>query len=366
MISFLIATVLILLLIAIKLLKGTIYATQKVGEITFAGAGRVAGGVRKPSTGKLRKAGSTVMTAGKAGVKFAGTAARKFVGIFEMVLKVSVGFLIPIGVVEIITSLGIFLVVVGSAAGYYNNIREGIKKTQETSQVQAAEASKDLPTVAGTSARAGVFRGTGNPGIKDEEWNKISKYAKMTINTAIAFVQDDTVFYSQPIVPGGYDCSAFQSTVVELGTGYTFSGKKVTKYDDKKAKEIFDNRATLNKTALQEQHYTVSMQQAYPPGSDGYVGTTKDPDWQSKILPGDMLNYGGAGSAGHIRMYLGHRKSDGKVLFIESGGYYGQHYKDVDMKVKAAHTLGINDGGVELFAGAVNGMQIERPYVRMK
>lgn len=359
MISFLTATVLILLLIAVKLLKGTIYATQKVGEITFAGAGRVAGGVRKPSPSKLRKAGRT-------GVRFVGTAARKFVGVFEMVLRVLVGFLIPAGVVEIITTLGIFLVVVGSAAGYYNNVREGIRKTQETSQVQASEAGKDLPTVAGASAGAGVFRGTGNPGIKDEEWNKISKYAKMTINTAIAFVQDDTVFYSQPIVPGGYDCSAFQSTVVELGTGYTFSGKKVTKYDDKKAKEIFDNRATLNKTALQEQHYTVSMQQAYPPGSGGYVGTTKDPDWQSKILPGDMLNYGGAGSAGHIRMYLGHRKSDGKVLFIESGGYYGQHYKDVDMKVNAAHTLGINDGGLETFTGAVNGMQIERPYVRMK
>lgn len=35
MISFLIAFILILLIIAIKLLKGTIYATQKAGEIAF-------------------------------------------------------------------------------------------------------------------------------------------------------------------------------------------------------------------------------------------------------------------------------------------------------------------------------------------
>lgn len=201
------------------------------------------------------------------------------------------------------------------------------------------------------------FGSTDNPGIKDDEWSKASKYAQATVNTAIAFVQDDRLFYQQlPPNAGGYDCSAFVTAVIELATGYTYAGTKVTKgYDPK---DFFEHRAEKTKRDLQWPTYTGGMMAAVPASSKAYVGMSSDGDIEGKLQPGDVFV-----NDEHTKMYAGHRASDGKVVWVQSSCPGAEKWKDIAMTKKRS------DMGVSVSSGidAGDGMtyQVYRPYVLM-
>jgi hypothetical protein len=195
-----------------------------------------------------------------------------------------------------------------------------------------------------------------NPGIKPDDWDKASNYAKAVVNTAISFVSDDKLYYDMGAGPGGYDCSAFVTTVIELSTGYTYGGTKVTKNYD--PKQWFETRTSKSKMDLQEAYYTGTMMKELTQSSKAYIGMSTDPGIESKILPGDVFV-----NSVHTKFYAGHRASDNKIVWVQSSCHNCNtiKFKDVATQVKRA------DMGVSVSDGVDGGTpgkvyEIYRPY----
>ena len=348
MFSALICVALILVLVALRMSRVALWASKKVAGMAIGTSGRVlshAGGKNKAVRVAAKTAG-----AGKKTSDIVFSAAGTGVKALEWVDKTLLGIFMPMALVELIVTSVVAFTLLGGISAYATSVYTGLKKTESTTQAQAQVASSSAPE--GTS---GTFQSTANPGIKDDEWNKASAFAKKAVNTGIAIMQHDELFYSMSNTVRAVDCSTFTSMAVELGTGYTVDGQKVTKYQ---AKDFMDHLGDKKRSDLQK--YSASGAQAgyYPPGSEGYLATgIKRGSIPSNALPGDLL-----ANSSHVLMYMGHRKSDGKVMVIESSrrGATG-FFKDV------ATTQSRSDMGIQAESGwDKRTYTLFRPYVRMK
>lgn len=348
MFSVLICVALLLVLIALRMTRIALWASKKVAGMTLGTSGRVlshvggkskVGSVATKTAGFGKKTSDIVFSAAGTGVKA-----------LEWVDKALLGIFMPMALVEFIVVLVIAFTLFGGISAYATNVYDGLKKTESTSKVQAKESSSSEP-----EGTAGTFQSTANPGIKDDEWNKASKFAKKTINTGIAIMQHDELYYAFSHSVRAVDCSTFTSMAIELGTGYTVDAQKVTKYQ---AKDFMDHIGDKSRDDLQK--YSTSGMQAgyYPPGSEGYLATgVLQGNLPSNALPGDIL-----ANSEHVLMYMGHRKSDGKAMIIESSmsGAKG-FFKDV------ATTKPRTDMGIQPESGwDKRTYTLFRPYVRMK
>lgn len=325
-----------------------LWASKKVAGLALGTTGRVlsrAGGKRRVGSVAAKTAGF-----GKRASDFLFSAAGTGVKALEWIDKALLGIFLPMALVEFIVVSVIAFTLFGGIAAYATNVYDGLKKTETTSQKQAKASSSSEP-----EGTAGTFQSTANPGIKDDEWNKASSFAKKAVNTGIAIIQHDELFYEMTHRVRAVDCSTFTSMAIELGTGYTVDAQKVTKYQ---AKDFMDHISEKSRDDLQK--YSTSGMQAgyYPAGSEGYLatGVTRG-SIPSNALPGDIL-----ANSGHVLMYMGHRKSDGKAMVIESSmrGATG-FFKDV------ATTKPRTDMGIQPESGwDKRTYTLFRPYVRMK
>lgn len=348
MFSVLICVALLLVLIALRMTRIALWASKKVAGMTLGTSGRVlshvggkskVGSVATKTAGFGKKTSDIVFSAAGTGVKA-----------LEWVDKALLGIFMPMALVEFIVVSVIAFTLFGGISAYATNVYDGLKKTESTSKVQAKESSSSEP-----EGTAGTFQSTANPGIKDDEWNKASNFAKKTINTGIAIMQHDELYYSFSHSVRAVDCSTFTSMAIELGTGYTVDAQKVTKYQ---AKDFMDHIGDKSRDDLQK--YSTSGMQAgyYPPGSEGYLATgVLQGSLPSNALPGDIL-----ANSEHVLMYMGHRKSDGKVMIIESSMSDAKgFFKDV------AATKPRTDMGIQPESGwDKRTYTLFRPYVRMK
>lgn len=348
MFSVLICVALLLVLVALRMSRMALGASKKVAGMALGTSGRVLS-----RAGGKSRVGSVAAKTARVGRKtsdFVFSAAGAGVKALEWVDKALLGIFMPMALVEFIVASVIAFTLFGGISAYATNVYEGIKKTESTSQEQSKESSSSEP-----EGTAGAFQSTANPGIKDEEWNKASSFAKKAVNTGIAIMQHDELYYSWDHAVKAVDCSTFTSMAVELGTGYTVDAQKVTKYQ---AKDFMDHIGDKSRDDLQK--YSTSGMQAgyYPAGSEGFVatGVTRSA-LPSNALPGDLL-----ANSEHVLMFMGHRKSDGKAMFMESSDSGDKtHFKDVataqprmDMGIKA-------DDGYD-----TRTYTLFRPYVRMK
>lgn len=348
MFSVLICVALLLVLIALRMTRIALWASKKVAGMTLGTSGRVlshvggkskVGSVATKTAGFGKKTSDIVFSAAGTGVKA-----------LEWVDKALLGIFMPMALVEFIVVSVIAFTLFGGISAYATNVYDGLKKTESTSKVQAKESSSFEP-----EGTAGTFQSTANPGIKDDEWNKASNFAKKTINTGIAIMQHDELYYSFSHSVRAVDCSTFTSMAIELGTGYTVDAQKVTKYQ---AKDFMDHIGDKSRDDLQK--YSTSGMQAgyYPPGSEGYLATgVLQGNLPSNALPGDIL-----ANSEHVLMYMGHRKSDGKAMIIESSMSDAKgFFKDV------ATTKPRTDMGIQPESGwDKRTYTLFRPYVRMK
>lgn len=348
MFSVLICVALLLVLIALRMTRIALWASKKVAGMTLGTSGRVlshvggkskVGSVATKTAGFGKKTSDIVFSAAGTGVKA-----------LEWVDKALLGIFMPMALVEFIVVSVIAFTLFGGISAYATNVYDGLKKTESTSKVQAKESSSSEP-----EGTAGTFQSTANPGIKDDEWNKASNFAKKTINTGIAIMQHDELYYSFSHSVRAVDCSTFTSMAIELGTGYTVDAQKVTKYQ---AKDFMDHIGDKSRDDLQK--YSTSGMQAgyYPPGSEGYLATgVLQGSLPSNALPGDIL-----ANSEHVLMYMGHRKSDGKAMIIESSMSDAKgFFKDV------ATTKPRTDMGIQPESGwDKRTYMLFRPYVRMK
>ncbi len=348
MFSVLICVALLLVLIALRMTRIALWASKKVAGMTLGTSGRVlshvggkskVGSVATKTAGFGKKTSDIVFSAAGTGVKA-----------LEWVDKALLGIFMPMALVEFIVVSVIAFTLFGGISAYATNVYDGLKKTESTSKVQAKESSSSEP-----EGTAGTFQSTANPGIKDDEWNKASNFAKKTINTGIAIMQHDELYYSFSHSVRAVDCSTFTSMAIELGTGYTVDAQKVTKYQ---AKDFMDHIGDKSRDDLQK--YSTSGMQAgyYPPGSEGYLATgVLQGSLPSNALPGDIL-----ANSEHVLMYMGHRKSDGKAMIIESSMSDAKgFFKDV------ATTKPRTDMGIQPESGwDKRTYTLFRPYVRMK
>lgn len=348
MFSALISIALLLVMVALRMSRIALWTSKKVVGMAMGTSGRVlshAGGKHKA----VKAVAKTAMF-GKRVSDVAFSVASVGVKSLEWVNASLLGVFMPMALVEFIVTSVVTVTLFGGISAYASNVYEGIKKTESTTQVQAQEASKSEP-----EGNAGEFQSTANPGIKDDEWNKASDLAKKTVNTGIAIMQHDELYYSWDHVVKAVDCSTFTSMAVELGTGYTVDAQKVTKYQ---AKDFMDHIGDKSREDLQK--YSVSGTQAeyYPAGSEGFVatGVTRSA-LPSNALPGDLL-----ANSEHVLMFMGHRKSDGKAMFMESSNSGDKtHFKDV------ATTQPRMDMGIKAEDGYdIRTYTLFRPYVRMK
>lgn len=325
-----------------------LWASKKVAGLALGTSGRVlsrVGGKSKAGSVAAKTAGF-----GKKSSDFLFSAAGTGVKALEWVDKALLGIFLPMALVEFIVASVIAFTLFGGIAAYATNVYSGLKETESTSQKQAKASSSSEP-----EGTAGTFQSTANPGIKDDEWNKASSFAKKAVNTGIAIIQHDELFYEMTHRVRAVDCSTFTSMAVELGTGYTVDAQKVTKYQ---AKDFMDHISEKSRDDLQK--YSTSGMQAgyYPAGSEGYLatGVTRG-NIPSNALPGDIL-----ANSGHVLMYMGHRKSDGKVMVIESSMRGATGFsKDV------ATTKPRTDMGIQPESGwDKRTYTLFRPYVRMK
>lgn len=323
-------------------------ASKKVAGMALGTSGRVLSHV-----GGKSKVGSVATKTARVGRKtsdFVFSVAGTGVKALEWVDKALLGIFMPMALVEFIVASVIAFTLFGGISAYATNVYSGLKETESTSQKQAKESSSSEP-----EGTAGTFQSTANPGIKDDEWNKASSFAKKAVNTGIAIMQHDELYYSWNHAVRAVDCSTFTSMAVELGTGYTVDAQKVTKYQ---AKDFMDHIGDKSRDDLQK--YSTSGMQAgyYPAGSEGYLATGVTlGNLPSNALPGDIL-----ANSEHVLMYMGHRKSDGKAMIIESAmsGLTGL-FKDV------ATTQPRKDMGIHPESGWDNrAYTMFRPYVRMK
>lgn len=340
MFSIIIIALLLMLLVVFKLMKYSINSVSAGAMFLMSSTP----GVSKVGVRTLNRATKNMLLYTRSGALFVVRWSSRCV-------KVCIGLLIPVAAMEIAATFIAFTMFAGAAGGYLLLLQNTGKEATAKTAVQVAQSAAPASTAQG----AVTFRGLGNPGIKDEEWNKASDYAKATINTALAFVQEDKLFYSRAASPGGYDCSAFISANIELATGYTYNGTKVPAgtYD---AKAWFDSRLQKSKVNLwQGGEWTQSMLKKVPIGSSAQVGVYPQGDWESKALPGDVLV-----NNDHTEFYLGHRKSDGKTMFLGSSGPGATGlYKDVNT------TVSRTDMGIR--TSVYNPpYTIFRPYILMK
>lgn len=348
MFSALICVALLLVLVALRMSRMALWASKKVAGLAMGAPGRVlsrAGGKSKvgrvavKTTGVGKKSSDIVFSAAGTGVKA-----------LEWIDKTLLGIFIPMALVEFLVASVIAFTLFGGIAAYATNVYSGLKKTESVSQAQAQVSASSAP-----QGTAGGFQSTANPGIQDDEWNKASDFAKKAVNTGIAIMQHDELYYDMAHRVRAVDCSTFTSMAIELGTGYTVDGQKVTKYQ---AQDFMGHLGDKSRDNLQK--YSTSGAQAgyYPPGSDGYLASgVKQGNLPSNALPGDIL-----ANSSHVLMYMGHRKSDGKALIIESsrGGATG-FFKDV------ATTQPRTDMGIQVESGwDKRSYTLFRPYVRMK
>lgn len=348
MFSVLICVALLLVLIALRMTRIALWASKKVAGMTLGTSGWVlshvggkskVGSVAAKTAGFGKKTSDIVFSAAGTGVKA-----------LEWIDKALLGIFMPMALVEFIVVSVIAFTLFGGISAYATNVYDGLKKTESTSKVQAKESSSSEP-----EGTAGTFQSTANPGIKDDEWNKASKFAKKTINTGIAIMQHDELYYSFSHSVRAVDCSTFTSMAVELGTGYTVDAQKVTKYQ---AKDFMEHIGEKSRDDLQK--YSTSGMQAgyYPPGSEGYLASgVLQGSLPSNALPGDIL-----ANSEHVLMYMGHRKSDGKAMIIESSMSDAKgFFKDV------ATTKPRTDMGIQPESGwDKRTYTLFRPYVRMK
>lgn len=348
MFSVLICVALLLVLVALRMSRMALGASKKVAGMALGTSGRVlsrAGGKSKVGSVAAKTAGL-----GKKASNFAFSVAGTGVKALEWVDKALLGIFMPMALVEFIVASIIAFTLFGGISAYATNVYDGLKKTESTSQEQSKASSSSEP-----EGTAGTFQSTANPGIKDEEWNKASSLAKKAVNTGIAIMQHDELYYSFSHSVRAVDCSTFTSMAVELGTGYTVDAQKVTKYQ---AKDFMEHIGEKSRDDLQK--YSTSGMQAgyYPPGSEGYLATgVLQGSLPSNALPGDIL-----ANSEHVLMYMGHRKSDGKAMIIESSmrGQTGL-FKDV------ATTQPRTDMGIQPESGwDKRPYTLFRPYVRMK
>lgn len=348
MFSALICVALLLVLVALRMSRMALWVSKKVaglalgtssGVLSRAGGKSKVGSVAAKTAGFGKKTSDIVFSAAGMGVKA-----------LEWVDKALLGIFMPMALVEFIVVSVIAFTLFGGISAYATNVYDGLKKTESTSQMQAKKSSSSEPV--GT---AGSFQSTANPGIKDDEWNKASDFAKKAVNTGIAIMQHDELYYGMAHSVRAVDCSTFTSMAVELGTGYTVDAQKVTKYQ---AKDFMEHIGEKSRDDLQK--YSTSGMQAgyYPPGSEGYLASgVLQGSLPSNVLPGDIL-----ANSEHVLMYMGHRKSDGKVMIIESSmsGAKG-YFKDV------ATTKPRTDMGIHAESGwDKRAYTLFRPYVRMK
>ena len=348
MFSALICVALLLVLVALRMSRMALWASKKVAGLAMGTSGRVlshvggrskVGRVAVKTTGIGKKSSDIVFSAAGTGVKA-----------LEWIDKTLLGIFIPMALVEFLVASVIAFTLCGGIAAYATNVYNGLKKTESVSQAQAQVSASSAP-----QGTAGGFQSTANPGIQDDEWNKASDFAKKAVNTGIAIMQHDELYYGMTHSVRAVDCSTFTSMAIELGTGYTVDGQKVTKYQ---AQDFMDHLGDKSRDNLQK--YSTSGAQAgyYPPGSDGYLASgVKQGNLPSNALPGDIL-----ANSSHVLMYMGHRKSDGKALIIESSrrGATG-FFKDV------ATTQPRTDMGIQVESGwDKRSYTLFRPYVRMK
>lgn len=353
MFSLMVCVFLILILAALRMLNGALWVSKKAAGLALSTSGKAGKAVIGKAGGKAGRLGKSAVgiTFGtaKSASDIAFGATRSGVKVLTWATRSLLLMFIPAGLAEFCVVAVIIATLSGGISAYATNVYTGLKKTKETSQVQAA-ASDNTDSKDGSAA--GSFQSTDNPGIKDDEWKKASKWAKMTVNTALVIIQDDNLRYEQSTNKGKMDCAVFTITAVELGTGHTFTGKKITKYDPQ---DYFKNIEQRSKLDLQEYLPSYSQVSAYPEGSKGFIASGAQPsNPPSSVLPGDIFS-----NSVHSLMYAGHDKS-GKIVLIESGGPGMQGYFK-DLNRKATRT----DMGIRPWDD--NGSYtVMRPYVNME
>ena len=162
-------------------------ASKKVADMALGTSGRVLSHV-----GSKSKVGSVAAKTARVGRKTSGfvfSAAGTGVKALEWVDKALLGIFMPMALVEFIVASVIAFTLFGGISAYATNVYNGLKKTESTSQKQAKESSSSEP-----EGTAGTFQSTANPGIKDDEWNKASSFAKKAVNTGIAIMQHDELY----------------------------------------------------------------------------------------------------------------------------------------------------------------------------
>lgn len=258
---------------------------------------------------------------------------------------------LPMGILELAMVVAIIATVSGGVSAFAVGVYDGKQQTQSITTQQASDAESSDSG----SGEPGGFQSTANPGIKKDEWSKASKYARMAVNTGLAILQNEKLYYSWSNANGAVDCSTFTTMAVELGTGHTMNGDKVTKY------KPADYMGALESHKRSDyQSYMASGPQAalYPAGSEGYIASSVTmAALPSDALPGDLLANGT-----HVMMFAGHRESDGKAIILESSeaGATG-HFKDIAM-AQPRSDMGVDQWG----DSDPNAYTLFRPYVRMK
>lgn len=235
---------------------------------------------------------------------------------------------VPIIAVEAAVTMILTTAIIGGIGYFYLDYKNIGKAAVAVTEAQAKNTSLSLD---GISSTAGL-RGTSNPGIKEDEWNKLTNVQKAYVNTAIAFVAEDKLYYSQGAGAGGYDCSSFITDTFLIATGYSYAGKKIDNLD---YKELFNNRAQYTRRSLNAKGYgtvitnTNGIMAAHGANAKVYLGMWNSAETRAKMLPGDVLV-----DSQHTEMYLGHRRSDGKIMQIAFHMHSPQviYGKDIDMK----------------------------------
>lgn len=238
---------------------------------------------------------------------------------------------VPIIAVEVAVSVVLATAIIGGLGYFYLDYKNIGKAAVAATSAQAQAENSNNLNLDGLSSAAGL-RGTSNPGIRDDEWNKLTNVQKAYVNTAIAFVAEDKLYYSQGAGAGGYDCSSFITDTFLIATGYSYAGKKIDNLD---YKELFNNRAQYTRRSLNAKGYgtvitnTNGIMAAHGANAKVYLGMWNSAETRAKMLPGDVLV-----DSQHTEMYLGHRRSDGKIMQIAFHMHSPQviYGKDIDMK----------------------------------
>lgn len=320
----------VLVLPLLLLLRFCLYSTAKVNQLSLAlgskngfahslavkGASKVKGGAQAVKFGSAiaRSAGGTTLRAQKKSIKWLDRLIISIVGVDTLLTP-----LIIISTILFVSGAGVVVLAYQDSAGFSARSVSSSSQSADTSLEDAKPISSGSQDII--------------PGIKQEDWDKaddigqkLARAAWENVNAPYAGsdslnINNGDLVYQQGDTPVSYyDCSTFVMAVLQ-SIGYLPNGEKSSGgYDFAKNK-----KSDLEMYLFTGAHIDMLNGGSVPKDKAWVTDSVSDPDYMSKLVPGDIIL-----TPSHVGIYLG-RNESGAHVFAHALMRGISVYRDVEL-----------------------------------